>query len=117
MTIRVDKLREQDECFWQQRFRVKWLRDGNANTAFFHPSTLQMRRRNNVVKLRRDDGVWEENPSGVKWLIDEYFINLFKSGGPREWGQVLECITPLGTDEMNHTLLLPINQEEITIAA
>ncbi|KAM1235979.1 hypothetical protein ACFX2J_005375 [Malus domestica] len=76
-----------------------------------------MRRRNNVVKLRKDDGMWKENPNGLKYLIDEYFINVFKSGGPRERGQVLECITMSVTDEMNHTLLLRITQEEIAIAA
>ncbi|KAM1540795.1 hypothetical protein ACFX10_005428 [Malus domestica] len=117
ITITVDKLLEQDECFLQQRSLVKCLRNGDANTAFFHQSTLQMRRRNNVVKLRKDDGMWKENPNGLKYLIDEYFINVFKSGGPRERGQVLECITMSVTDEMNHTLLLRITQEEIAIAA
>lgn len=116
MTIRVDKLREQDESFWQQRSRVKWLREGDANTAFFHLSTLQQRR-NKVGKVRRDDGGWEENPSGVKRLIDDYFINLFKTEGPQEWEQVLECITPSVTECMNHELLLPITEEEIEIAA
>ncbi|KAM1214034.1 hypothetical protein ACFX2I_005400 [Malus domestica] len=117
ITIRVDKLLEQDERFLQQRSLVKCLRNGDANTAFFHQSTLQMRRRNNVVKLRKDDSVWKENPNGLKYLIDEYFINLFKSEGPRERGQVLECITLSVTDEMNHTLLLRITHEEIAIAA
>lgn len=68
-----------------------------------------------MEKLRRDDGVWEENPNGVKRLIDEYFINLVKSEGPREWGHDLECITPSVTDCMNHDLLLPIIEEEIVI--
>lgn len=68
-----------------------------------------------MEKLRWDDGVWEENPSCVKWLIDDYFINLFKSEGPREWGGVLECITLSVTDCMNHVLSLPITEEEIAI--
>ncbi|KAM1028930.1 hypothetical protein EV1_041110 [Malus domestica] len=93
LTIEVDLLREQEESFWKQRSMTKWLREGDANTLFFHQSTLQRRRRNKVVKILMEDGVWEENPRRVHQVVNDYFINLFTSSGPRDWGQALECIS------------------------
>ncbi|KAB2601993.1 hypothetical protein D8674_002998 [Pyrus ussuriensis x Pyrus communis] len=58
---RIDELRLQEESYWCQRSRVKWLREGDANTQFFHSSTLQRRRRNKIVKLRDENGNWVEN--------------------------------------------------------
>ncbi|KAM1383307.1 hypothetical protein PS2_035388 [Malus domestica] len=56
LTIEVDLLREQEESFWKQRSRINWLREGDANTLFFHQSTLHRRRRNKVVKILMEDG-------------------------------------------------------------
>lgn len=39
----VDRLMAQEESFWQQRAHVKWLREGDVNTKFFHQSTMQCR--------------------------------------------------------------------------
>ncbi|XP_068329793.1 uncharacterized protein [Pyrus communis] len=59
----IDELRLQEESYWCQRSRVKWLREGDANTQFFHSSTLQRRRRNKIVKLRAENGNWVDRPS------------------------------------------------------
>ncbi|XP_068328277.1 uncharacterized protein [Pyrus communis] len=69
----IDELRLQEESYWCQRSRVKWLREGDANTQFFHSSTLQRRRRNKIVKLRAENGNWVENPSqeNVSALVRE----------------------------------------------
>ncbi|KAM1239603.1 hypothetical protein ACFX2J_045019 [Malus domestica] len=113
LTIEVDLLREQEESFWKQRSRINWLREGDANTLFFHQSTLHRRRRNKVVKILMEDGVWEENPRRVHQVVDDYFINLFTSFGPRDWGQALDSINQIVTDDMNQSLLEPISEEEI----
>lgn len=80
----VDRLLVQEESFWHQRSRVKWLREGDANTKFFHQSTLHRRRSNHVLKLKTENGTWEERPHKVKGLIDDYFISLFTSTRCRE---------------------------------
>ncbi|KAM2626797.1 hypothetical protein TB2_000341 [Malus domestica] len=48
----VDDLRAQEESYWMQSFRVRWLREGDANTSFFHTSTLHRRRRNQIIKIK-----------------------------------------------------------------
>ncbi|KAB2630796.1 hypothetical protein D8674_008315 [Pyrus ussuriensis x Pyrus communis] len=113
----IDELRLQEESYWCQRSRVKWLREGDANTQFFHSSTLQRRRRNKIVKLRDENGNWVENPSQVRHLVDNHFSSVFSSAGDRNWGSLLDCINPSVSTEMNEALTAPVTEEEIKEAA
>ncbi|KAB2626048.1 hypothetical protein D8674_017708 [Pyrus ussuriensis x Pyrus communis] len=114
---RIDELRLQEESYWCQRSRVKWLREGDANTQFFHSSTLQRRRRNKIVKLRDENGSWVESPSQVRQLVDNHFTSVFSSAGDRNWGSLLDCINPSVSPEMNEALIAPVTEEEIKVAA
>ncbi|KAM1621462.1 hypothetical protein ACFXTN_018310 [Malus domestica] len=89
----VDSLWSQEESYWKQRSRVQWLKEGDANTKFFHQSTLQRRRRNKVVSLKDNNGNWVKNPGQVRRMFDDYFTELFTSSGMRDWGQILNCVT------------------------
>ncbi|KAM1778363.1 hypothetical protein ACFX12_039867 [Malus domestica] len=115
--MRIERLWEIEESYWLQRSRVKWLREGDANTAFFHQSTLQRRRRNCVVKLQDEGQRWVENQESIRHTFDEHYINLFTSSGPRDWGQSLHCIQHTVSDQMNVDLTRPVGVEEIKLAA
>ncbi|XP_071727221.1 uncharacterized protein [Rutidosis leptorrhynchoides] len=49
----------------KQKSRLKWVEEGDDNTAFFHAT---IRRRNNVSSIRglHISGVWEESPDAIK---------------------------------------------------
>ncbi|CAN6583316.1 unnamed protein product [Malus baccata var. baccata] len=112
----IDDLQAQEASFWHQRSRVKWLREGDLNTKFFHQSTLQRRRRNMILKLKADDGQWVEHPRRVRQMVEDHFQNLFKSEEPRHWGALLDCVPPGITEEMNRDLIAPVFDEEIKAA-
>ncbi|CAN6559066.1 unnamed protein product [Malus baccata var. baccata] len=113
----IDGLWAQEESYWQQRSRVKWLREGDANTTFFHQSTLQQRRRNKVLKIKDGNGDWVDNPIRVRQLVDDHFIQVFTSGGNRNWGTLLDCVNPTVTEMMNLMLTAPVLEEEVKDAA
>ncbi|XP_050145591.1 uncharacterized protein LOC126621231 [Malus sylvestris] len=113
----VDTLWSQEECVWKQKSRVQWLQEGDANTKFFHQSTLQRRRRNKVVTLKNDNEEWVDNPDQVRRLFDEHFMALFSSSGHRDWGGILDCVIPKVSEEMNATLSAPVSADEIKQAA
>ena len=113
----VDLLGRQEEAYWLQRSRVQWLNEGDANTRFFHQSTLQRRRRNKVIALKNDDGQWVDNPLQVKRMVDGHFMEMFKSSGPRDWEEVLACVIRKVSPEMNASLSALASVEEVRDAA
>lgn len=109
----IDDLRAQEECFWHQRSRVIWLREGDANTKFFHQFTLQRRRRNKILKLKDKERHWVEHPSRVRELVENHFVSLFRSEGSRNWGTILDCVKLSITEEWNQQLCAPVSDTEI----
>ncbi|XP_019161023.1 PREDICTED: uncharacterized protein LOC109157626 [Ipomoea nil] len=49
-------LLEQQHIYWRQRAKEHWWKDGNLNTMFFHNSVKARQGRNQVTKLRNEDG-------------------------------------------------------------
>ena len=50
----LDGLLAMEEEYWRQRSRVRWLKEGDLNTAFFHASVTQRQKRNNISRLRNE---------------------------------------------------------------
>lgn len=48
----IKRLWRQEELFWCQRSRVKWLKDGDRNSKFFHATTIQRRGNNLMIDCR-----------------------------------------------------------------
>ncbi|CAL9013278.1 unnamed protein product [Prunus brigantina] len=107
----------QEESFWKQRSRIQWLKEGDSNTAFFHHCTLQRRRRNRVNRIKTMAGVWGESDGQVRKAFEDYFTDLFSTGGRRNLGDVLDFISPVITYQMNDNLCSPVSDEEIKEAA
>ncbi|KAL8167827.1 hypothetical protein V2J09_009326 [Rumex salicifolius] len=59
-----------------------WLQAGDRNNSFFHLSALIRRRRNKVLTLLNDVGVWIDDPGELENLAVNYFRNLYQL--PRE---------------------------------
>ncbi|CAN6702186.1 unnamed protein product [Malus baccata var. baccata] len=96
-----------------QRSRVNWLCEGDANTQFFHHSTLQRRQRNKVFTIKDEEGNWVENPYRVCKLVEDHFMHTFTSEGSRNWGTLLDCVIPSVSADMNEALLKPVSKVEI----
>lgn len=113
----IDNLEEQDELALQQHSRIKWLKEGDYNSRFFHQTTIQRRCFNRIEKLQDGQGVCREDTMGINQVVQDHFTDLFTSGGQREWGQVLYCIHLSISKKMNSHLTRPITIHEIKEAA
>ncbi|CAL9221011.1 unnamed protein product [Arabidopsis halleri] len=67
------------ESFFRQKSRIRWLKDGDANTRFFHRAVLAHHAKNLIKYLRGDDDSRVENVGQLKDMIVSYYTHLLGS--------------------------------------
>lgn len=67
------------ESFYRQKSRIRWLKEGDANTAFFHKAVVAHYSRNRIRYLRDANDVRIDNQAQVRDLILAYYTNLLGS--------------------------------------
>lgn len=63
----------------RQKARVKWLQEGDANTAFFHGIIKHGRRKLTIHKIKDTEGNWVEGNFEVANAVVKYFENLLSA--------------------------------------
>ncbi|XP_022026490.1 uncharacterized protein LOC110927176 [Helianthus annuus] len=99
----------------KQRARIRWAKDGDENTKFFH-SMINCRKASNVIHGLEIEGSWVSKPSLVKKEVFRYFRDKFVE--PWEVRPRLVCpgIKRLSGDEAQ-LLESPFSRQEIKAAA
>ncbi|KAH1238822.1 hypothetical protein GmHk_08G023421 [Glycine max] len=64
------------ECMLKQKAIVKWLKEGDRNSAYFH-KLINHRRRHNAIQGLIIDGEWVQDPSRVKTEAFNHFKDRF----------------------------------------
>jgi hypothetical protein len=105
------KLVRSKEALTFQRSRSKWLKEGDANTKFFHSSVKTISKLNSISAIKVD-GEWLESPSRVKAAVSSFFHNHVAS--PAMCRPKLDGVTfPRLSEEENVNLIAPFSLEEI----
>lgn len=94
-----------------QRSRIKWLKQGDKNTKFFHRVATSHKRYNSIESLMVD-GCNTNDPSIIKETIKSFYQNLYTE--PDEWRPELHLqgITNISMEEQKE-LEGPFEEEEI----
>ncbi|WJX66218.1 hypothetical protein P8452_50797 [Trifolium repens] len=77
-----------------QKSRSRWLREGDANSRFFHACVKSRKRSNSIVALKKGRS-WLSNPEEVKAEVIDYFQNHFQEvswSRPRLDGIDFSCL-------------------------
>ena len=66
------------ECeFWRQKAAIRWIKEGDANTSFFH-SVVQQRRNSNYVARVKDEALdWIQDTGDIQASAVWFFSALF----------------------------------------
>jgi exonuclease III len=105
------RLLRSKEALMFQRSRSKWLKEGDANTKFFHNS-VKMRTKLNTITAIKVEGEWLESPRRVREAVSSYFLNHVSS--PSRNRPKLDGVTfPRLSEEENENLIAPFTLEEI----
>ncbi|KAH9769616.1 reverse transcriptase domain-containing protein [Citrus sinensis] len=114
----IDNILIDEEIFWKQRSRADWLREEDRNTKFFHAKASARKRKNKIMGLEDEDGVWKEEAEEVERLLCDYFANIFSTTNPSQT-QLETAVAELPkrvTEEMNCFLDQQFTAEEVAEA-
>ena len=111
------QLWNQEEKFWGQRSRIKWLKWGDKNSRFFHATTVQRRERNRIQRIKDDNGDWKEGQEEVPQVIVDYYQSLYTASETQNVDDCVQNILSRITKETNEDLSRPVLDEEIKKAA
>ena len=102
-----------EECLWQQRSRVNWLKAGDQNAAYFHSRANQRNQRNFISKLVLDSGEVLEEEQKIGEAFVHYFQSIFQSANTVGFDPILQGIEPKVTTQMNADFTRPFIAIEV----
>jgi len=106
----------QEEIYWKEKSRNRWLREGERNTKFFHRATIQHRNQNRILSLKNEEGQTLEDHQDIEGELCNYFQEvLSEPGGDRNEaiGQITQNIPHLITPAFNKLLMRTVELREV----
>ncbi|XP_071925054.1 uncharacterized protein [Coffea arabica] len=54
-----------EEDYWHQKARLRWLKDGDSNTRYFHASVREKRSKLAIHRIKDEGGIWMEDEDRI----------------------------------------------------
>ncbi|TYJ48346.1 hypothetical protein E1A91_A01G055500v1, partial [Gossypium mustelinum] len=99
------------ESLWRQKSRMMWLKEGDANTAFFHRAIKIKAKRKTIYKMKIGRS-WCNDPNELKMKVFDFFKNHFRERG-RNWRMKIELDFKRLKESDVEKLEVPFSLEEI----
>ena len=109
----INDLLDSEETIWRQRSKVHWYKEGDKNTKFFHARASERRKKNSILGLWNEDGVWCESKESITTTIIAYFEKIYTTSSPTGINEVTNAIPRRVTNEMNSKLTKTFTSEEV----
>ncbi|XP_027183762.1 uncharacterized protein LOC113782049 [Coffea eugenioides] len=113
LKLQLSKAYKDEELYWSQKSRSRWLKEGDKNTAYFHQSVMAKRKRNRISILQKTDGEWCRSDQEIEDELCTHYKELFTSNNPIEFDEVLQGIPRTISNLMNAQLIKPVDELEI----
>lgn len=66
-----------EEIMWAWKSRQMWILNGDRNTKYFHVVVKKHKILNHITRIKDDRGDWINNYNKIKYLVVNYFQNIF----------------------------------------
>ncbi|XP_072060275.1 uncharacterized protein [Arachis hypogaea] len=110
---KLEKALQNEESYWKDKSRVKWLKFGDQNTTFFHQKFRNRTRRNRIWQLTGSDGEVATSNAGIASVVEFYFKDIFSSTCHENLEPLFTDFEPKVTAHMNRRLQRPVTMEEV----
>eukprot|EP00253_Pinus_taeda_P029368 PITA_29368 len=78
----LEERRKQEEIYWRQKSRVRWLEEGERNTKFFHRTTVKRRMHNKIPFIQDQEGAKIEEHEKIEEILLNHFQQLKEGKAP-----------------------------------
>ncbi|XP_072072033.1 uncharacterized protein [Arachis hypogaea] len=102
-----------EESYWREKSRVKWLKEGDQNTRFFHQKFQSRMRRNRIWRLVGRDNEIASKPEDIAKVAEDYFCDIFTSSCSADPNPYLEDLEPKVTASVNRRLQRPVTMDDV----
>jgi len=112
----LENRRKQEEIYWRQKSRVRWLKEGERNTKFFHRTTVQWRMHNNIPFIQNQTGAKVETHEEIEEELLNHFQQTHqeqKEDRRQAIRKITSNIPKIITEEQNDLLMRPIHPQEV----
>lgn len=89
MKTDLGKAYREEEVYWKEKSKERWLEDGDKNSSFFHGSVQTRKMRNKVSSLLDKDGVEHFSEEDKGQIAVEYFQDLFTASSVASTDELL----------------------------
>ncbi|VFQ94874.1 unnamed protein product [Cuscuta campestris] len=98
--------------FWQQKAGIKWIKEGDTNSKFFHNLVKGKRLRLHISSIKNDEGKILEDKTEVATFTVNFFTKLYKADSVSGDPHIFSFIPKLINDEDNKLICtLPLGEE------
>ncbi|XP_031122605.1 uncharacterized protein LOC116025505 [Ipomoea triloba] len=104
---------KQEECFWKQKARIKWLREGDANTKFFHETVKDRHRRQRISSIKNNEGTLLTSQLDIQTEAVNFFANLYTAEECSGYEMALETISNALSDDDIKMLTSTVSRQEV----
>ncbi|XP_024178006.1 uncharacterized protein LOC112183925 [Rosa chinensis] len=108
-----ESILNQENLFWKQKSRDKWLQGGDRNTKFFHLTTLVRRRKNKIEGLFDSNGNWFIDSASMKNIAVDFFTKLFSSPIAEDTRFIIPWLFPEIDQDVLNNICKPVSLLEV----
>lgn len=107
------KAYKEEEAYWSQKSKDRWVISGDQNSKFFHDSVKSSRNKNRIDKLIDANGITQKADASMGEVAIAFFSDLYKSSTPADFQQIFNGFQAKVTTTMNDQLIQPVTKEEV----
>ncbi|RVW16207.1 Transposon TX1 uncharacterized 149 kDa protein [Vitis vinifera] len=111
----LEELILREEIHWRKKARVKWVKEGDCNSNFFHKVANGRRNRKFIKVLENERALMLNNSESIKEEILRYFEKLYASPSEEPWRVEGLDWSPISGESASR-LESPFTEEEISKA-